>query len=73
MLLSNPHYHHGLQQAATNYSMKVVSNPVRLKRLLPNAVLKQAPSSNKLFVDHHGQFERHSFQFSQVNSYQKTW
>ncbi|KAL7599722.1 RHOMBOID-like protein 12, mitochondrial [Lactuca sativa] len=87
-----PHHHHlhhrgfshyttspqPLQQAPTNCLMKVLSNQVLLKRLLPNALLKLKATS-KIFVDHgelgfvRAQFRRQSFQFDQPISYQKTW
>ncbi|KAI3820892.1 hypothetical protein L1987_08443 [Smallanthus sonchifolius] len=85
-----PHHHHHhsfshytasvqpFQEAPTNCLMKVVSNPLLLKRLLPNVFLK-LKASNKLFVDHgkfgsfRAQFRRHNFQFNQTVGYQNSW
>ncbi|KAK9080393.1 hypothetical protein SSX86_000151 [Deinandra increscens subsp. villosa] len=75
------HYTGSIQQfkeAPTNCLMKVLSDPLLLKRLLPNALLKfKAPT--KFFLDHdkfgylRAQFRRQNFQFNQTVSYQNTW
>ncbi|KAI7740282.1 hypothetical protein M8C21_020818 [Ambrosia artemisiifolia] len=82
-----PHHHHHrffhntgsvqpFGEAPTNCLMKVLSNPLVLKRLIPHGFLN-LKASNKLFVGYgkfgslRDQFRRHSFQFNQPVGYQQ--
>ncbi|KAD4385366.1 hypothetical protein R6Q59_010420 [Mikania micrantha] len=84
-----PHHHHHsfshytgsihpFHEAPTNCLMKVLSNPLLLKRLLPNALLK-LKATNKFFMGHEkfgslrALFRRHNFHFNQPFDYQQAW
>ncbi|KAK1407366.1 hypothetical protein QVD17_38980 [Tagetes erecta] len=67
-----------LQEVPTNCLMKVLSNPLLLKRVLFNGFL-ELKGANKLLVDHgkfgsfRALFRRQNFQFNQTVGYQKHW
>ncbi|KAM0018974.1 putative rhomboid protease [Helianthus debilis subsp. tardiflorus] len=84
-----PHHHHHsfshytgyvqpFREAPTNCLMKVLSNPLVFKRVLPDGFFN-FKASNKLFVDYgkfgslRDQFRRHNIQFNQTVGYQKNW
>ncbi|MFS7939627.1 putative rhomboid protease [Helianthus anomalus] len=84
-----PHHHHHsfshytgylqpFREAPTNCLMKVLSNPLVFKRVLPDGFFS-FKASNKLFVDYgkfgslRDQFRRHNIQFNQTVGYQKNW